>query len=359
MSRGGELSVGFLHLGGQTHGINRYGHVIADALRNVPGITVVETSADMTGTGWRGITQAVRAVREFPRADVVLVPFSRNGLWSRDDTRLLQLAIVHRGLRAETVSVMHDVYSPGGRRRPDWRATALATSLPNGLVIHGEHERQALARLPRASRAIVIPHFIEEQVLPARAASRRSLGLTETDRVIAVIGWIHPRKNYEFAVQVLASLGTEYRMWFVGGSASSASSYLDRVAGLARELGVDDRLDITGYVSDGEMGQRLAALDVGLCPYLDASASGSLSTLLSARRPVVSHDFALAREISQLAPRTMTILAELSPQPWSQAIAAAAVIPASPDPYRSILAARSPAATAERYAEAVRRIASA
>ena len=42
-------------------------------------------------------------------------------------------------------------------------------------------------------------------------------------------------------------------------------------------------MTVTGYVDEDELALRLAALDVGLCPYRDASASGSMSTLLGAR----------------------------------------------------------------------------
>ena len=105
----------------------------------------------------RGVRDALSVAPKFASADVVLVPYSQNGLWGSQRAKLAQLAIVLKGIRSPVVVVLHDVYGPGGRRRSEWWAMAMCSALPRAIIIHGEHERPRLYRMPRADRARVIP----------------------------------------------------------------------------------------------------------------------------------------------------------------------------------------------------------
>ena len=84
------------------------------------------------------------------------------------------------------------------------------------MVIHGEHERPRLYRMPRADRAQVIPHFIERRAAIARDEARRALGVDPEARIVGVLGWIHPRKHYELAIRLLAALEPDFELWLIG-----------------------------------------------------------------------------------------------------------------------------------------------
>ena len=153
------LTVGMLHLGSPVHGINRYGRIVATELRRFPGVSVVEHHHDLTRPGWRGVMDAAGATRSFRGVDVVVVPYCTNGLWGSRRAKLAQLFTVLTGIRAPVVTVLHDVYGPGGTSRSELMAMAMCVALPRAVVVHGEHERQRLSRMPRAEPGAGDPAF--------------------------------------------------------------------------------------------------------------------------------------------------------------------------------------------------------
>ena len=348
------LTVGILHLGSPVHGINRYGRIIATELRRFPGVSVVEHHHDLTRPGWRGVMDAARVTRSFRAVDVVLVPYCTNGLWGSRRAKLVQLFTVLMGIRAPVVTVLHDVYEPGGTSRSELMAMAMCVALPQAVVIHGEHERQRLSRMPRADRVRVIPHFIERRAATAREQARRALGVDPEARIVGVLGWIHPRKHYELAIRLLAVLEPDFELWLIGSAPNDGSAYLESLATLSEGLGVSERMTVTGYVDDDQLALRIAALDVGLCPYRDASASGSMATLLSARRPIVANEFAVAAELAQLAPGTITLLSDTDMGAYRQAVLDAAGTAPPASAFDPVLEQRSPAASAAHYLRTLR-----
>jgi glycosyltransferase involved in cell wall biosynthesis len=348
------LTVGMLHLGPPVHGVHRYGRIIAEELRRFAGVSVFERRVDLSRSGARGVMDAARVPPKFAGADVVMVPYCKNGLWGSNRAKLAQLPTVLKGIRAPVVVVLHDVYSPGGRRRSEWWAMAMCTALPRACVIHGEHERPRLYPLPRADRARVIPHFIERRSPVSRQEARSTLSVDDDARVIGVLGWIHPRKRYETAIRLLATLPPEFQLWLIGSPPKTSHAYVTTLEGLADELGVADRMMITGYVEEDELTQRIAALDVGLCPYRDASASGSMSTLLSARRPIVANHFEAAAELTELAPEAITLVTGDDLGAYREAVIDVARSDPSPGVFDEVLRRRAPDAIAAQYLETLR-----
>jgi glycosyltransferase involved in cell wall biosynthesis len=343
------LRVGLLQLGDRRGGIHRDGRIIASELRRLPAVRVTEHETLMSARGWRGLRQALAAVRALPDVDITLVPYGRYRLWAASPSRILQLLIVHLGLRRRTVAILHDVYAPGSKRRSEWWALAACTALSRAVIVHGEGELTSLRGLPGAGRATVVPLLVESRSLQSREAARGELGVDPAARVIAMVGWIHPRKNHELALRALSALGPDVQLWLIGGAPEDGQTYLTRLLELARQLGVHERLLVTGYISEDELDTRLAAIDVGLCPYLDASASASLSTLVAARRPVVASDLPATRELSRLAPRAVVIAASDEPGSVADAIARVLAAPPEADAFDPLLADRAASVVAERY----------
>lgn len=352
-----SLTIGVLHLGSPLHGVHRYGRIIAGELRRFAGVSVIECQHDLRRSGVRGVLDAVQATRSFTGANVVVIPYCRNGLWGSQRAKLAQLAVVLSGIRVPVVVVLHDVYSPGGRRRSEWWAMAVCSGLSRAVIIHGEHERPRLYRLPRADQARVIPHFIEHRHPIPRHEARSALGVDAEDRIVGVLGWIHPRKQYETAVRLLAILEPNFQLWLIGSPPEGNQDYLAMLKSLARELGVADRMRVTGYVDEEELGLRMAAIDVGLCPYRDASASGSMSTLLSARRPIVANDFALAAELANLAPEAITLVSDDDAVAYRAAVIQVAARNPPAQAYESVLRQRAPDTIATHYLETLRAVA--
>ena len=297
---------------------------------------------------------AARVARSFRGVDVVVVPYCTNGLWGSQRAKLAQLLAVFVGIRAPVVTVLHDVYGPGGQSRSELIAMAMCVALPRAVIIHGDHERHRLDRMPRADRVQVIPHFIEHRPAIAHDDAREALGVDQVARIVGVLGWIHPRKHYELAVRLLALLPQEFELWLIGSAPNGGRAYLESLGTLSRELGVSARMTVTGYVDEQELTRRLAALDVGLCPYRDASASGSMATLLSARRPVVANRFAAAVELARLAPAAVTLLSDVDLATYREAILDAVGSPPAASAFDPVLEQLSPEAIAEHYVNTLR-----
>jgi glycosyltransferase involved in cell wall biosynthesis len=195
------------------------------------------------------------------------------------------------------VTVLHDVYPSRSWRSRNWWTLTTCALLSRAVVFHERHELATLETVPRRGRLCRIPPPVEAMSLPPRSGARAQLGVSESTAVLGMVGWIHPRKNCERAVQVLARLPEDTQLWLIGSATSDANSYCRRLNQLAGDLGVADRLSITGCVCDDELRCRLAAIDVALVPYTAISASASLSTLIGARRPVLASDVAVTREL--------------------------------------------------------------
>jgi glycosyltransferase involved in cell wall biosynthesis len=340
--------IGFLHLGSAQGGINRYGRILAEAMRARGDVEVVERSADATNGGPRGLRGLVRAVAALSGTDATVVQYSRYRLWAPGPWRLVQLAVVHMLLRGRAVVVLHDVPKrPGDGGRAEERALRLNLLLAGAAVVHGREERDRLRTRRRRCRLVTMPHFIEPRALPARDDARRRMGVEPGETVLGMVGWIHPRKNHAAAVETLATLGQPARLWLIGAPTPGAERYVDELMATARRNGVEDRVEITGYLSDADLDVRLAAVDVALCPYLDASASGSLATLLAARRPVVASDLPAFREQHAQAGPLVRLVDPPSPARLAAAVRDALRAPPAMSPHGT--ADHSPGAIAGRY----------
>lgn len=340
------ITVGFLHLGSERGGIHRYGRMLAVRLGERPGVRVVECATDVSDGGVASLRSLLRAGRALATADVTILSYSPNRLWAGGHTHLVQLGLTLLLLR-RPVTVLHDVYPSLRWRSRRWWALAVCGLLSRAVVVHEQHEMATLATVPRRARLSRIPHFVEEMSLAPRARARAELGVGDTALVLGMVGWIHPRKNCERAIEVLAHLPDDAQLWLIGSPTPDAESYRRRLERLAAELGAADRLSITGYLDEDEMHLRIAAIDVALAPYRDISASGSLSTLIGARRPVIASDLAVTRELHELAPDAIRLADD--PALMAQMVESLASDPPDESAFAPILQTRSPQIVAERF----------
>lgn len=142
----------------------------------------------------------------------------------------------------------------------------------------------------------------------ARSVVRGRHGISPEALVFAAFGRLTPEKRIVQALKGLKSLlpyAPEARFLLVGEPAE----YFD-VAKIAADLGVADRVTLTGFVADTEIADYLAAADVCLCLRWPTARETSASWLrcLAAGRPTVVTDLAHTVDVPTLDPRTSTIL---------------------------------------------------
>jgi glycosyltransferase involved in cell wall biosynthesis len=190
----------------------------------------------------------------------------------------------------------------------DRRALRWITRNSAIVIVCTTEERQRLINLSPGSPVAVIPHFVERrqpQLTPQTA--KMTVGL-EKFKVVVLAGFIFPGKGHEVALEALKQLPAQYFLVFAGGSSVGQDSYVQSLRQQARLLGVEDRLYITGGLSDTDMENYLLAADVAICPFMQMGASGSLSTWLSVgTAPIIASDLPQIQWYNAMVPGAIAV----------------------------------------------------
>jgi glycosyltransferase involved in cell wall biosynthesis len=331
------VTVGFVHAGAPEHGVSRYGRLLAAAAARGPDVCVRECDVRLDGSSDR--EQLLAAAERLSSAHVVHLQYNNHrtgSVWGAGWRQLTNLQVFAAALRRPLVATVHDVYAlqptwPAAVRRPVREVQRLSTSGPQLVTrwwlqrhaacvfVCSEEERKRLA-LPFGNDPCVIPHFVEPRQLEAsREDVRRALGLSDR-RVVTLLGFIHERKGHHLLIEALPYLAEDVVVVFAGAAAPKSNGFVPRLLAAADALGVGDRVRITGYLLEAELEQYLLATDVGVCPFRTISASGSLSTWISAMQPIVATDLPQIAEYNALEPGAIATF-----QPYCAEVLATAI----------------------------------
>ena len=263
--------------------------------------------ARSVGTRWspRAMLAAARAARG---ADLVHVQFAPSMTAFRPGLGFLPLVL--RGRRLVTTLHEYDWWRferllPVGVWRvlerfgiAD-RETALLVPRSAAVVTtNPAHAAAVMRRFAGRVRPRSVPIGANVGVAPAmdrataRAALLDRLGIGPAATVVAFFGFVHPVKGVRYlaeAVALLAAQGRDVHALVVGGFESlalpgpEARSFEAELREQVASTGVEERLHITGYVSEREASRLLAGADVGVLPLTHGTTakSGSLLTLLA------------------------------------------------------------------------------
>jgi len=336
------LRVAFLHLGRDGGGVPRYGRILAEGASADSSIEVVDIDA---GGRDAGLGALRRAAGEAGTADLIQLQWKLTD-WGSGWRGVARLGWFLFWARRPVVATLHDVYAPNRRRGrwlgPDAWALRLLGWRARRLVVHADEERRRLGGMVRTGKVRVVPHFVEGRPpLPDPAEARRQLGLAGR-RVVTLLGFITERKGHRLLLDALPLLAPDVSVVVAGSPIAGRDFRRRELETQAAELGVTDRVLFTGFVGDDMLSRVLAATEVAACPFKDLSASGSLSTWISAGTRIVASDLPAIREydnlsrgaINRFAPRTAKALAAA----LAAALADAATHP-GPDPKIQHLAA--------------------
>jgi glycosyltransferase involved in cell wall biosynthesis len=345
-----RLTVGFLHLGRPESGVRRYGTMIAAALARRSDVTVVESDGGLRDAGLAELRLAARRLRD---ADVVQLQWKLAD-WGGPRWALARLEVVLQACRRPMVVTLHDVYARTTAQERWLDPTALATRRlalrARALVVHGEEERRRLRPLVDPSRVSIVPHFVEGRPdLPDRETAKAELGLAGR-RVMTLQGYMTRRKGHRVALEALRLLPDDVVAIFAGSPIEGREARARELEAYAAELGVADRVRFTGYVPDAELLRILAASDVGLCPFREMSASGSVSTWIATGRPIVTSGLPQFHEYDALAPGSMRMVDPLTAEALAARVTDVLAHDLLTDPAVERLAERlALPRTAERY----------
>lgn len=229
--------------------------------------------------------QVYQASAEDDKATVLVYQFSPHLFHARDLTEFASLLLAHQARGRLVILVWHDANAksdPELGRGATWSYVTLP-HLVSATCVFTEEER---GHFPRDVQTYAIPHYIRVRPLIDRAVAREALGLGNDRRLGGVLGFLHPRKGAERALALISPTGPLDELVFAGKFISH--EYEERLRGEVARAGLEDRVHFTGYLTDTAFTQWSSACDVGLCPFVEVSASGSLSDWFTARKPVVA-----------------------------------------------------------------------
>ncbi|NAZ86824.1 glycosyltransferase [Kineococcus indalonis] len=342
------------------HGLNRYAGVLAGALR-----AAGHDAREVPVPAGRPLA-AARAALRARRADVVHLQLTDRYLgpaWGQ----LAVAAALRAALAGRPLFVTaHDFHTGrgellqrrarnarGAARRlltrlgvvsPGFDATArLLLGSAAGVLTCSATEAENLA-WTRPRRSAVVPHYVEE--LPGEP-----LPVEQVDEhLVVVAGFVHRRKAQHVAVAALAHL-PGHRLVLAGSATERNAGYLREVLELARELGVAERVEVTGYLPDAELLALLRRARVAVAPYERIAASGSLATLVAAGVPVVVRATPTVAELAAACPTAVELFEGEDPAEVAAAVLRCAARPLREQraELRARAAALSPARTARAH----------
>ena len=152
------------------------------------------------------------------------------------------------------------------------------------------------------SRFTVVPHGLGEvpRAEPApEQPLRERLRLPGGERLVLCVAAVRPHKNQELLMRALPLLPEDVVVVLAG----KHEPYAEELRRLASELGVADRLRLTGYLADSEL-ERLWAL--AACAAFPTRAEGFGLPVLEAMArgvPVACSDIPVLREVGGDVPR--------------------------------------------------------
>ena len=193
-----------------------------------------------------------------------------------------------------------------GQRRGVWdREDGFLLTGSDVLLTTNTHAEAAITqRLPwLAPRLHRVPLVANVDVVPvsrdeARDRARSRYGWPSDAEVVAYFGFLHPVKGIENLLkahrEVLKSR-PKTRLLLIGGAESlalgdEAGWYWNKLRTLAKELGLGETVEMTGYVPDNKASRLLSGADVGVLPFNEGVTlkSGTLLTMLGHGLSVVA-----------------------------------------------------------------------
>lgn len=151
-------------------------------------------------------------------------------------------------------------------------------------------------------------HVVPAAIPPAHPAPtqgrimRERFGL-EGKRVITLFGFINPSKGYELALHALLDLPDEFTLVLAGGvRIPTETMWEDDLKARIASLKLEKRVVITGFLSEEEIAEMMAATEVVIIPQIQATGSYSIMVAIAYAKPIVASDLACFKEIERRHP---------------------------------------------------------
>lgn len=178
--------------------------------------------------------------------------------------------------------------------------------LADAVIVHNEVTKQSLERFGVApGRIHKLTHPVYD--VPEPPVSKEiftALNKKDGDIIFCITGFLHRYKGALEAVKALKFLPAHYKLALIGGvkADSDEVDFEDKITDLVDQLGLHERVYITGFVQDDD---RLNALirecDICVYPhdreYYSSLSSGSLNLAFANDKPAIAYPTESMKEV--------------------------------------------------------------
>lgn len=312
------MKIAMLTSVGEKCGIASYTRALVEGLRTLPGVEVAVVPI-VEGRQPRAHYVAQAAVLNAPDVDCVHIQheYSFWGTllprqWAYWEIRyLIQKPVV---LTAHTTTPLADLLHVKTERRLHRRlvkqfllrnsaycdsieAAPFVTAMT---IVHTAAARNELIRRgAEPSYVAIVPSGIPAPVeAPTGGRSFRDQYGLQGRRLITLFGFVTSNKGYEVTLDVLPTLPEDVTLVIAGGHRTQEMlPYLEGLKARIARSGLDARVVITGFLSEVEVAEAMAATDVVVVPHTEATNSYSVTAGLTYGKPIVASDLDTFREV--------------------------------------------------------------
>jgi len=224
--------------------------------------------------------------------DVVHIQHEFNLFGRYEGVSVIPLIIQFRLIGIPVVTTLHTVYAGMTENQMVILKSIFANS--ERVIIHEPYQEQLLRKAmdeDLMAKIRVIPHGAREVELVPDA--KKVLGLPQDKKIILLIGYFRPSKNFELAVDIFPEILELYpdAILVVAGKIRG-KEYRDYRNMLFRKIADSPRTNsiylIRGQLPQDVFDTILSAADVVVLPYRISSQSGILAHCLAFGKPIVT-----------------------------------------------------------------------
>jgi len=250
----------------------------------------------------KGLFDLIRNGKMMNNADVALIqhqfPFFAHSFLIRS---FVHCVFFLRQIKIPKVLTMHEVVPLGDQlgRFSFLRLYQTIFASVDLITVHTEKHREIVLEMGiQADKVMLMPHPIPEVTPPldAKQHYKTLLGL-EGKQVLTVFGFFNSRKGYELVLDAIQDLDDCVFLIAGGPFPGDKSGYAERLINTIKEMNLEQRVKILGYLPESQIPAVMGATDIVLAPFRDMPGSGSLSLGVAYGKAIIGSDIEQMKEL--------------------------------------------------------------
>jgi glycosyltransferase involved in cell wall biosynthesis len=185
----------------------------------------------------------------------------------------------------------------------------------DGVVVHSSLQVDPIKK-SGCLNVKVIPHFIP--TIEPRTTSEPS------EPTVLVFGYFSPEKGQDIVIRAWAELGKDAPKLILAGGVRRREdrAYHAMCLDAIRRFGLEERIEVTGYVPSGDVTKLFDTATLVLAPFRETSGSGSLATAIGHRAVILASDLPLNRELESRVPGSIAFFRSESSESLAEEVRA-------------------------------------